>query len=92
LRYVNLAASLQPTLSEYDLLGALTSHYPMDIQKCMISANLKSNKNAFTFLGKMQTLDDERESVKKFKQDQNQKDFDRKQNRDSEAGRNESRR
>ena len=40
----------------------------------------------------MQTLDDERESVKKFKQDQNQKEFDRKQNRDSEAGRNESRR
>jgi hypothetical protein len=60
LRYVNLAASLQPPLSEYDLLGALTSHYPMDIQKCMISANLKSNQDALTFLGKMQTLDDER--------------------------------
>ena len=60
LRYVNLAASLPPPLSEYDLLGALTSHYPMDIQKCMISANLKSNEDALTFHGKMQTLDDER--------------------------------
>jgi hypothetical protein len=50
LKYVNLAASLQPPLSEYDLLGTFTAHYPLDIQKRMISANLKSNQDAI-FLG-----------------------------------------
>jgi len=30
LRYVNLATSLQPPLSENSLLGILTSHYPND--------------------------------------------------------------
>jgi len=53
LRYVNLAANLHPQLSEYDLLGALTAHYPYERQKCMISANLKSNQEALTLLGKL---------------------------------------
>jgi hypothetical protein len=30
LRYVNLASSLQRPLSEYSLLGTMTSHYPTD--------------------------------------------------------------
>jgi hypothetical protein len=51
LKYMSLAASLQPPLGEYDLLGALTAHCPLDIQKCMISANLKSNQKALIFLG-----------------------------------------
>jgi hypothetical protein len=32
LRYVNLAANLYPPLSEFDLLGALTAHYPYEVQ------------------------------------------------------------
>ena len=34
LRYVNLAANLHPQLSEYDLLGTFTAHYPYEVQKC----------------------------------------------------------
>jgi hypothetical protein len=55
-----MAASLQPPLSEYDLVGALTAHYSTDIQKCMSSAHIKSNQDALTFLGKMQALDQDR--------------------------------
>jgi hypothetical protein len=40
----------------------------------MVSANLKSNQGALTFLGK-NASDNDRESFKKVKQNQNQKDF-----------------
>jgi len=59
---MNLAANLHPPLSEYDLLGALTAHYPYEVQKCMISANLKSNQEALTLLGKLQAMDEERKA------------------------------
>jgi hypothetical protein len=52
-RYVNFAANLDSPLSEYDLLGELTAHYTYEVQKCMISANLKSNQEALTLLGKL---------------------------------------
>jgi hypothetical protein len=59
LRYVNLAANLHPPLSEYDLLGALTAHYPYDVQKCMISAKLNSTQEALNLLGKLHAIDEE---------------------------------
>jgi len=61
---VTLATNLHPPLSEYDLLGALTAHYPYEVQKCMISANLKSNQEALTLLGKLQAMDEERKTHK----------------------------
>jgi hypothetical protein len=51
-----MAAYLHPPLSDYDLLGALTAHYAYDVQKCMISANLKSNQDALSLLGKLQAI------------------------------------
>jgi hypothetical protein len=59
LKYVNMVAYLHPPLSDYDLLGALTAHYPYDVQKCMISANLKSNQEALSLLGKLQAINEE---------------------------------
>ena len=67
---MNIAASLQPPLRAYDLLDARAPHYLMDIPDFTVSANLKSNQDAFSFLDKMHALDDETESVKKFKQQQ----------------------
>jgi hypothetical protein len=61
---VNLAGDLQPPLSEYDLLGTLTAHYAYEVQKCMISANLKSNQEALTLLDKLQDMDEERKTNK----------------------------
>jgi hypothetical protein len=85
---VNLAASLKPPLSEFDLLGALTSHYSSDIQKCIISANLKSTQEVLTFLGKLQTLEGG-EFVNKG-QEENQKGHSRKNNQETD-NRNENR-
>jgi len=41
------------------MLGTLTAHYPYEVQKCMVSANLKSNQEALTLLGKLQVMDEE---------------------------------
>jgi hypothetical protein len=64
LKYVNMAVYLHPPLSDYDLLGALTAHYPYDVQKCMISANLKSNQEALLLLGKLQAINEEGKAQK----------------------------
>jgi hypothetical protein len=86
LRYVNLAANLHPPLSGYDLLGALTAHYPYEVQKCMISANLKSNQEALALLGKLQAMDEERKTHKENGLETRQRDFRKRENK--QAGNN----
>lgn len=49
--------NLQTALSKYDLLGALPSHFPIDIQQAVISANLKSKQDALAFLGNLQAME-----------------------------------
>jgi len=92
LRYVNLAANLHPPLSEYDLLGALTAHYPYEVQKCMISANLKSNQEALTLLGKLQAMDEERKAHKKNSLETKQRDFRKRENKQAGNNREDNRR
>ena len=53
LKYANLAANLQPAMSEEDLVGALTSHYSFTIQRSLISGNIKTTQGAITLLGKL---------------------------------------
>jgi hypothetical protein len=77
---VNLAANLHPPLSEYDLLGALTAHYPYELQKYMISANLKLNQEALTLLGKLQAMDEERKAHKENSLETKQRDFQMREN------------
>jgi len=57
LRYANLAANLQPAMSEEDLVGALTSHYPIVVQRSLISGNVKTTQDAINLLGKLDALD-----------------------------------
>jgi hypothetical protein len=78
-RYASLAANLQLPLTEYDLVPALTSHFSMEIQCAMLAANLRSSQEALAFLGRMQSLENSQEVYKKLKQEQNSKDFERKQ-------------
>jgi len=90
---VNLAANLHPDLhpplSEYDLLGALTAHYPYEVQKSMISANLKSNQEALTLLGILQAMDEERKAHKENGLGTKQRDFRKMENK--QAGNNKGR-
>jgi hypothetical protein len=74
LKYVNLAGSLSPPLSEIDLTGALTAHYSAEVQMCIISANLKSTQEVITFLGQLQALEEDKGSRKRDLND-NQKDY-----------------
>jgi hypothetical protein len=57
LKYANLAANLQATILEEDLLGTLTSHYPITIQRFLISGNIKRTQDAITLLGKLDALE-----------------------------------
>jgi len=57
LRYANLAANLQPAMSEEDLVGALTSHYPIVVQRSLISGNFKTTQDAINLLGKLDALE-----------------------------------
>jgi len=57
IRYVSPAANLQLVLSKYDLLGALPPHFPVDIQKAVISANLESKQGALSILGNLQAME-----------------------------------
>jgi hypothetical protein len=90
LRYVNLAANLHPPLSEFDLLGALTAHYPYEVQKYMISGNLKSNQEALTLLGKLQAMDEERKTHKENSLETKQTDFRKRENKQAGNNRNDN--
>jgi hypothetical protein len=57
LKYAKLAANFQPAMSEEDLVGALTSHYPTVFQRSLISGNIKTTQDAINLLGKLDTLE-----------------------------------
>jgi len=85
-RYASLCANLQPPLTEYDLVTALTSHFSMEIQRAKLAANFKSSQEALAFLGRMQSLENSQEVCKKAKQEHNSKDFARKQQTGRDQG------
>jgi len=85
-QYASLAANLQPPLTEHDLVTALTSHFPTEIQRAMLASNLRSSQEALAFLGRMQSLENSQEVYKRAKQEQNSKDFDRKQPKGRDQG------
>ena len=74
LKYAGLAANLQPPLSELDLVNALISHYPSDIQRVMLSGSLRSIQDAVAFLAKMQSLDTSRDKPRGSRQDSDSRD------------------
>jgi hypothetical protein len=69
IRSFSLAANLQPVLSKYNLVGALNPHFPIDFQKCMISANLKSKQDALAFLGNLQAMEVSKDTNRRLKQE-----------------------
>jgi len=58
LRYANLATNFQPATSEEDLVGALTSHYPVAIQRSLISGHIKTTQYVIHLLGKPDALEE----------------------------------
>jgi len=78
-RYASLAANLQPPLTEYDLVTALTSHFSLEIQRAMLAANLRSTQEALAFLGRMQSLEKVQENYEEPRRNQSLKDIERRQ-------------
>ena len=69
IRYANLASTLEPPMTEMDLLSALTSHFEPKVQQGMICGNFKNSQDALAFLSKFQGLGDNRDSFKSPKRD-----------------------
>jgi len=65
---------------------ALTSHFSMEIQRAMLAASLRSSQEALAFFGRMQSLENSQEVYKRPKQEQNSKDFNRKQPKGRDQG------
>ena len=60
----------------------------MEIQRSMLAAYFSSSQEALAFLGRKESLENSQESYNKSRQEQNSKDFERKQQkgRDQEGG------
>ena len=77
IRYANLASTLEPSMTEMDLLSALTSHFEPKVQQGMICGNLKISQDALAFLSKFQGIGDNRESFKSPKRNYDRRDASR---------------
>jgi hypothetical protein len=86
LRYENLAANLQPAMREEDLVGALTSHYPIAVQRSLISGNIKTMQDAINLLGKLDVLED-REDYRNPRQNSENRDASRRHQYNSRGDR-----
>ena len=54
IRYANLASSLDPTMTDMDLLSALTSHYEPRVQQGLLCGNFKCTQDVLGYLSKVQ--------------------------------------
>jgi len=58
----------------------------MEIQRALLAANLRSSQETLAYLGRMQSLENSQEGYNKSRQEQNSKDFDRKQPKGRDKG------
>jgi hypothetical protein len=56
IRYANLASTLDPPMTDMDLLSALTSHFEPRAQQDLICGNFQNTQDTLTFLAKYQGL------------------------------------
>jgi hypothetical protein len=78
IRYVNLASTLDPPMTDIDLLSVLTSHFEPRIQQGLICGNFQNTKDTLTFLAKYQGLGDNTDNFRSSRQDYNRRDVSRK--------------
>jgi hypothetical protein len=62
--YANLASSLDPPMTDMDLLSALTSHYEPRVQQGLLCGNFKCTQEVLGYLSKMQDLNENRDNFK----------------------------
>ena len=69
IRYANLASSLDPPMTDMDLLSALTSHYKPRVQQGLLYGNFRCTQDVLGYLSKVQGLHENRESFKAPRRD-----------------------
>jgi hypothetical protein len=62
IRYANLASTLEPPMTETDLLSALTSYFEPRVQQGLICGNFRNTQDALALLAKYQGLEEKRDS------------------------------
>jgi len=77
IRHANLASTLDPPMTEMNLLSALTSHFETKVQQGMICGDLKNSQDALAFLSKFQGLGEGRKSFRSPKRDYDRRDVSR---------------
>jgi hypothetical protein len=60
--YANLASSLDPPMTDMDLLSALNSHYEPRVQQGLLCGNFKFTQEVLGYLSKMQGVNDNRDN------------------------------
>jgi len=77
IRYANLASTLEPPLTEMDLLSALTLHFEPRAQQGLIYENLQNTQDTLTFLAKCQGLGENRDNFRSPRRDYDRRDVSR---------------
>jgi hypothetical protein len=77
IRYANLASTLDPPMTEMDLLSAMTSHFETKVQQGLICGNFQNTQDALAFLAKYQGLGENRESFRSSRQGNDRRDVNR---------------
>jgi len=90
-RYANMASTLNPPMSDLDLLSALPSHFEPRVQQGLICSNLQSTQDALAFLAKLQGLGDQRQTFRSPRREFDHRDTSRGPPRDQSIARNRDR-
>ena len=91
IRYANMASTLNPPMSDLDLLSALTSHFEQRVQQGLICSNLQSTQDVLAFLSKLQGLGDHRQTFRSPRREFDRRDPNRGLTRDQDNARNRGR-
>ena len=86
-----MASTLNPPMSDLDLLSALTSHFEPRVQQGLICSNLQSTQDALAFLAKLQGLGDHRQTFRSPRREFDRRDTNRGPPRDQDNARNRDR-
>ena len=91
IRHANIASTVNPPMSDLDLLSALTSHFEPRVQQGLICSNLQSTQDALAFLAKLQGLGDHRQTFRSPRREFDPRDRNRGPPRDHDNARNRDR-
>jgi hypothetical protein len=64
IRYANLISSLNPGMTDTDLLSALTSHYEPRVRQGLLCGNFKCTQDVLGYLSKVQGMHENRENFR----------------------------